>query len=133
MSLNSLMGKLTNSQFLNTNRFAELVWFYKGDDVSTGVQVPVVWDQDTLPGTNEVDGDGVVLEKRSGRRVRESIKIECHESLNVEVNEEVPDRFVRGDQIALVKRIMAADSSGMKLVLCIHIESKNDRGRYRMG
>ena len=70
-------------------------------------------------GPNEVEGDGVVLEKRGGRRIRQSVHIECASTVDVDETADPPDRFVRGTEVALVKRIMAKDSSGMQLVLCI--------------
>jgi len=135
-SLNDYIGELTDDVFLSTDYFAEPVIFYKGEDAASGVDVNVVWDADALPGTNEVEGDGVVLERRSGRRIRESITIECPISLDVDDRSDPPDRFVRGSsEVALVKRIMARDPAGggMQLVRCIVIKEDQNRGRHRLG
>lgn len=132
MGLNDRMEHFA-SQFTGTARFGVSVLFYKGDNKATEQVVDVIWDADALPGTNEVDGDGVVLDKRSGRSTRQSIHIECSSSLDVDEHADPPDRFVKGEEVALVKRIVGKDAGGMMLLLCIRKQVKYDRGRYRMG
>ena len=133
MNLNQRMAHYTTSQFLGSSRFAEDVLFYKGEDKSTEQSVSVIWDADALPGTNEVEGDGVVLNKRSGRRIRQSLHIECSTDVDVDETADPPDRFVKGDEVVVVKRIMAKDEGGLQLVLCIRVVGQWDRGKHRMG
>jgi len=134
MSLNEKMDSYTTSQFLSTDRFAETVTFYPGGKLGGSSQtVSVVWDADALPGTNEQEGDGVTLERQMGRRIRESIKIECDIDLGVNDQNDPPDRFVRGDEIALVKRVMGRDDGGMMTVLCIRMRETYNRSRRRTG
>ena len=133
MGLLDRMNHFTTRQFLNSARLGEQVLFYKGDDPDTETAVTVIWDADALPGTNEVEGDGVVLEKRSGRRIRQSIMIECSAEVNVDEHADPPDRFLKGTEVAVVKRIMGRDPGGMMRVLCIRTIGTHDRGKHRIG
>ena len=137
MSLNELMKSLRDTIFLSENNFGEKVEFHKGDGSLT-LDVIVVWDADQLTGTNEVEGDGVVLERNAGRRIRESISIECSSEIPVNDRADPPDYFQRelpDDTIerVAVKRIMARDPGGMMLVRCIRVAAIHDRGRRRIG
>ena len=138
MGLHDKLQELTGRAFLNTSYFGEEVTFYKGDRSAEPVKTIVVWDADQLTGTNEIDGDGVVMERASGRRVRDSFSIECSSSLNIDERSREPDYFVRTrsdgiQETAIVKRIIARDEGGMMLVRCIKVQDVNIRGLRRMG
>ena len=63
--------------FQNTELWAEPLELWPEGDESRKITFNGVWDADALPGTNEAQGDGVVIETRNGRTDRQSITIEA--------------------------------------------------------
>ena len=58
--------------FLNTDEFAQTITRYPLGVVADAVSMVAIVILDKEPGTNQVDGDGVVPETRHGDRIRNS-------------------------------------------------------------
>lgn len=99
---------------------AEIFWFAPGSDWGAKRRVTGVVVRDHLQGSNEVKGDGVNLEKASGRTVRESIVIEfkANESIQRVVDPQKPDQVKIDDVIWSAIRRLGNDS-GLQAMLFV--------------
>jgi hypothetical protein len=134
MPLSDRLDEMT-TLFTDPDLFGETVTFYPGGSTAyaTNETVDVLWDEDSLPGTNEVHGDGVTIERNAGRRIRQSITIEAPASLVVDETNDPPDKFVRADgTVAIVKRKMGADAA-MKSYRCIAVNDLQIKSAHRSG
>jgi hypothetical protein len=99
---------------------AEIIELALSSDWTAKKHVSAVVIRDHLQGSNEVRGDGVNLEKPTGRAVRESIVVEfqADEQLQRVVDSQKPDQVkVDGVIWSAVRRL--GNDSGMQAVLFV--------------
>ncbi len=133
MTLASIIISDATSVFLNTSEFAEVATLYPSGSSVGKSNVTVVRVDDDLEGTRESHGDGVTLQRGSGKAVRESIKLEMLGTVDVDDTRNPADLFKMADGTMLaVKRILGRDG-GMMTVLCVHRESVSVRKPVKSG
>jgi|TARA_Y100000034_G_scaffold69950_1_gene84438 hypothetical protein len=134
MSFNSIISDLTTKHFTSTNTFGEAVTLYPGGDNNypTSETIYGVVDLDGELGTNEVTGDGRVLERKDGRRLRHSMVFECDVSEDIVDTRDPPDVIVYDSQRWALKRIMSRDAAMMSCLFVrtdtVHSRNTSNRG-----
>lgn len=133
MTLSDLISSDASDVFLNATEFAESTTFYPGGDPSQATTVTAVVVQDDLEGTREAPGDGVILERGHGTVIRESYKIECAASVDVDPTRRPHDLFKLADgTVVMVKRVLGRDA-GMQTVWCTRRDDVVIRRRQKSG
>lgn len=132
----SLKDKIlaANAIYLDPDRMGDEAYFYPGGVADRREAVNVIWDAAGLQGTNQEQGDSINLESDGGRRIRETVIIECPVTLDVDDTRVPPDLFRLKDtnELAAVKRITGRDSALMS-VLCVRTKELNTRRPSRRG
>lgn len=104
--------------------------------VANKVEFCGVWDEDSLPGTNETLGDGNIMNKPDGRRDRKTIFIEAPAGLAIQdpQPEHSPDIIyqVATGKKARVKRVHGRDN-GMITILGVDNRPVTRRKGSRFG
>ena len=104
--------------FLNTSEFAEQITLYPKGNVDLAEDITAVVNNDKLIGTNEVDGDGVTPESKSGSRIRETMHL--HISATITIDDR--DRFlVQGKNVGL-RRVLSNDGH-MQVLLVDYVSA----------
>lgn len=118
MSLYQRLQEL-NPAFVDLDRWGQLAWFIPKSDYAAKVQIQIVLDKDSLPGTNEVPGDGRVLHRPSTKRERKSVIIYVPSCAGITVQAvqsiTEPDAFEVDGELWAVKRVMGDDPAGQDL------------------
>lgn len=104
----------------NTIGPSETIEFAPAGDWTLAEPVQAVVIRDHYQGSNEVRGDGIALEKPSGRTVRDSIVIEFNECVEIQTvqNRSKPDQVKVDDLIWSAVRTLG-DDSAMRAVLFV--------------
>lgn len=93
----------TGNIFANENFTGKLVEFAPAGDWNNTSIVPAEVIGEGLPGSNEVRGDGVRLESRDGRTVRDSITVEFRSAVNVQrVQSRAKPDMIKWDDVVWV-------------------------------
>lgn len=130
----SLADRMTAAQalFLDTERFAETLALAPSGIWANAVEFAGVWDAGDEEGRNQEEGDGVILEKRGGRRTRHIVVVECSVSVGIDETHDPPDMIRRGTEIVQVKRIIGRDADMMS-VECVRVTQIRSRRPDRRG
>lgn len=80
--------------FLDRDEFAEDVVFMPHGKLADSFSALAIVDMDSLPGSNEVRGDGRVQHKKPGTRIRKSVMIECLTTLNIREHRSPKDAII---------------------------------------
>ena len=134
MTLASRIARANTTHFLSTEHFAESIAFYPGGSTALKSTIAGVWDADNLSGRNQIDGEGINLETRGGRRIRETIVIEISSAVGIDQDRDPPDVFKRVStgEVAVLKRIAGSDAN-LVLVECVRNSVHSSRRPDRRG
>lgn len=122
--------------FLNTDEFAETVYRYPRGNLGSPEELVGIFTEDREPGTNQVDGDGVVPNTIKGERIRSSGYL----FLSADVVVDDRDTFLipsQGVTYAVKRRLsrdaVAGDDAMQQLLLVknIPIDTRQPRMKYR--
>ena len=128
MTLASQMTTDVVQVFLNTEDFAQVVTHYANGDESSGASMTVIWFPDALEGSNENEGDGRVLHRDTGDKIRQSGLLEV---ANTESVTELKDTFLINSELWALKRIIGKDANMMTLLVVKTDKIKTRRQRRR--
>jgi hypothetical protein len=122
--------------FLNTDEFAETVYRNPRGNTFAPEEMVGIFTEDREPGTNQVDGDGVVPNTNKGERIRSSGYL----FLSADIVTDDRDTFLipsQGTTYAVKRRIsrdaVAGDDAMQQLLLVktIPIDTTRTRTKYR--
>lgn len=135
-----------NSKFFG--HFGEAAYHYPAGDAAAKQSLTVVVVEDELIGSNEVSGDGKVIEEREGRMFRHSMIFEVAAGSGISELSRPPDRlrvfasdaektaYDAGDNsqgtVYSVKRRLGRDRA-MEAWLCVRVDRKSIRGESERG
>ena len=138
MSLNDRIAAATSSVFANKKFFGESMTLYPKCSGDAATEFDGVFDQDSLPGTNEADGDGVALNRNNGRHNRDSASVEIPIELwgliqNKGQDPSTPDIVKSADgRLWAAKRVMGKDDA-MFTLLVVRATAQQRISRRRSG
>jgi hypothetical protein len=112
-TLHDLIIDDVDDVFLQTDDFAEAVIRYPLGNPAAAEQITGIFIEDREPGSNEVDGDGVVPEGPRGERIRNSGKLYVKADTPVDDR----DRYFINSVVWSVKRSVSTDEGMRELLL----------------
>lgn len=121
--------------FFDEDEFAEDADFYPAGVAADKVNTTVIVHHDDKEGSREVPGDGRVLERDTGRKIRRSVQMDVPASLAVSDTREGDKDMIKlttSGEIYYVKRIVGRDADVLTL-LCVRTNDVLDRRSARRG
>jgi hypothetical protein len=120
----------------NPSDFNQTIYYYPEADGEQKTTVNAIVSENSLEGSREAHGDGIVLNKPHGRAVRESISIWISNTTDITIRKvqphKHPDCFQVDDEFYVVKRVLGR-GIGFKKVICIRTEHASIRNYTRSG
>lgn len=144
----SLFSRIDEFDAAFFGKFGEAAYHYPAGDSARKQAITVVLVEDELIGSNEVSGDGKVIEEREGRMFRHSAVFECEVGLGISELSRPVDRlrvfasdaekaaYDAGDTskgtMYSIKRRLGRDRS-MEAWLCVRVDRVSVRGESERG
>jgi hypothetical protein len=134
MTLREQITEDVNAVFLNTEEFAKRVWWYPNGEDTNKKRINIIDISDQLEGTREVAGDGRVLDRRDGVRVRRSSLwwMSVKYAISEQDGKQGQDWFDDDGAWLVVKRVVSRDHA-MQKVLVIEVDQPVTRVQQRHG
>lgn len=124
----------------NSEEFNETVTFYPRWDTSRKQTLQALVTEDSLEGTREARGDGVVRNDRDGRRTRESAIFSVPQTIEIQETQsnQFPDAFEdESGTLWKVQTVLGRDSLtgilGLQDLLCVRVHDRTIRNESRSG